>query len=162
MQLAEIRYHRNRLAPIVVFMAALGLAIAFYGLVTVLDLREGMVHRYFFGHPIKVITTWLFFWGMAVLVAKSLRIPVERGALKRPILSEEMDAKDITIHIPDILGDLGKLPTRTRSTWFVQRLCEAITNVQVRGSADDLEERLNVLADRDADELDGSYELVRR
>jgi biopolymer transport protein ExbB/TolQ len=56
---------------------------------------------------------------------------------------------------------LAQLPAAVRSTWLVRRLADALGYVQQRGSADGFEQRLEVLAARDADESDRSYELVR-
>ncbi len=149
----------------------LGSALAFaVGLVliacviAVLELpayRESLAHRYISGHPIEQCETWLFFWGMAALGWKAWTLVAERRVVRRPVLPLPHGRAIAIAEIPRLMNALAQLPARLRATSLVRRLADALGYVQQHGSADGLEERLVMLGDRDADEVDGSYELVR-
>jgi biopolymer transport protein ExbB/TolQ len=133
----------------------------FYLIVTRPALRDTLAYRYFCGHPIEVWTTWLFCWGMAALGWKTWRLGAQRAALRQPLLPVPAGRPVSVTEVPKLLQALGTLPRRMRDTWLVRRLHDALGYVQQRGSATTLEKRLGVLADRDAEELEGSYDLVR-
>ncbi len=151
----------HRLAPFAVFLVGLGLTGCFYAVVTLPSLRDSLAFRYFCGHPIEGWTAWLFFWGMAALGWKGWRLLLERAVLIQPPVSLPPGRLVGVAEIPKLIGTLSQASSRTRKTWLVRRLADSLNYVQQHGSAEGLEERLEVLADRDANELDGSYELVR-
>ncbi len=152
---------RHRFAPLGVFLVGLGLTAAFYAFVTDPSLRGTMTYRYFCGHPICQWTTWLFLWGMTALAWKGWRLVAERRVTRSGLATVPLDRAVRVAELPKVLDVIAKLPVATRNTWLARRLADALGYVAQQGSADGLEERLESLAARDADELDGSYELVR-
>lgn len=151
----------RKFAPLAVFLAGLALTGCFLAIVTGPSLRGSLVFRYCCGHPIEECEVWLFFWGMAALGWKAWRLVAERSVLRQPVLQLHPGRLVNMAEIPKLLGGLGLLSGRAHNTWFVRRLVDALAYVQHRGSGEGLEDRLEVLADRDADDLEGSYELVR-
>jgi hypothetical protein len=151
----------RKLAPLLVFLAGLAMTIGFVVFVTGTFPPDSLIYRYCCGHPIETCEVWLFFWGMAALGWKAWRLIAERDILRMTVFSAPPGRLLHVAEVPKLLGSLGQLPGRKLDTWFVRRLGESLAYVQHRGSGEGLEERLEVLADRDADDLEGSYELVR-
>src|SRR2546425_10893929 len=98
---------------------------------------------------------------MAALGWKAWRLGAERLVLGRSVLPLQPGRHCGSAEIPKLLQCLAVLPHGIQNTWLVRRLSEGLAYVQQRGSADGLEQRLEVLAERDAAELEGSYDLVR-
>lgn len=151
----------GKLAPIAVFLVGIALTGAFLAVVSLPSLRESLVHRYCCGHPIEECEVWLFFWGLSALAWKAWRLGAERRVSKNVVLPIHVGRTVGVAELPGLIGGLAKLPGSARATWYVRRLVGALSYVLQRGSASELEERLGVLADRDADQLEGSYELIR-
>src|SRR5437899_3079160 len=80
------RATNGRLTPLWVFLGGIALTGAFYAVVTGPSLGGSLVYRYFCGHPIEEWTTWLFFWGMTALGAKTFRLVAESRVLRYPVL----------------------------------------------------------------------------
>jgi biopolymer transport protein ExbB/TolQ len=152
---------RRRFAPLGVFLVGLGLTAAFYAIVTGPSLRGTMTYRYFCGHPICEWTTWLFIWGITALGWKAYRLMAERRVARSGLDAVPVGRAIRVADLPKMLEVISTLPAATRDTWLARRLAAALGYVAQQGSANGLEERLESLAVRDAEELDGSYELVR-
>jgi biopolymer transport protein ExbB/TolQ len=151
----------RKLAPIVVFLVSLGITVGFVSFVMDNFPPTSLIHRYTCGHPIEWCEVGLFIWGMSALAWKAWRLLAERGILGGSVVTMPAGRLMNVAEVPKLLASLGHLSGRKRDTWCVRRLAEALEYVLHRGSGEGLEERLEVLADRDADDLEGSYELVR-
>jgi len=141
----------------------LGLAawIGFYALIHQGTIRHELVTRYFAGHPVEYVETAMFFVGLAVLVIKAIGIVGQFPALANMELSGPRDGVQRIDDCPRLLKSLRELPGRLQNSYPISRLRDALEYVLRKGSADQLDDQLRDLADRDADRLHEGYSLVR-
>ncbi len=132
------------------------------------------LQRYFLGHPICVAATILFWFAIAVLVSKWMRLIDQANRLAAvrdhdllPSQGEttpagrwlqDNDAGHVSRHW---LADLSELPVATRSSLLVRRLQELLTRQSQRGTTRNLADDLRELSGRDADAAHDSLGLVR-
>lgn len=144
----------------------------FYAAVHVIPSQ--LLQRYFLGHPVAVAATVLFWFAVAVLVAKWMRVTAQRNQLAtirdEDLLPpsaeatpagrwlEENDAGHVARRW---LGDIEKLPAEIGGSHLVGRLSELLTRQSQRGSAKHLADDLRELSARDADASHDSFGLVR-
>lgn len=167
--------------PALAALLGAGMSIGFYGLLfaAIRWLPEnafvGQLNRYFLGHPVAIAATILFSFALAILIAKSLALMVQKGHLARirdadlrPVSSaaagpaDQWLAENDAGHVArDWLSDLDRLPAVTRSSQLVTRLQEVLTRQSQRGSTKHLADDLRELSGRDADGAHDSLGLVR-
>ena len=143
--------------PLVMGAAA---TAGFYLLVTQPFFESSIVQRYTTGHPVEYVTVALFFWAIADLALKSVRIPRERAALRHAWLPAENSPVPVTAAV-ELYGQVRQSPERFARTLVGTRLREAIGYVRQKKSADRLEDHLRYLAELESDKQHGSFALVR-
>ena len=139
------------------------LTYGFYQLIPLFPAQRVMLERYFCGHPLEYATTALFFVGMAILGLKALGLSKQKAALASNLLDdpELKNVPDPLQRVDQIEARRVKLPARSRRSFLVQRIRDALAYVRDRKSADGLEEHLKYLAELASERLHGSYALVR-
>ena len=132
------------------------------------------LQRYFLNHPIAVAATVLFWFGLAVLVGKWMRLLDQKNRLAavrdHDLLPSQGDSSPAGRWLEDNdaghvarrwLADLSELPVATRSSLLVRRLQELLTRQSQRGTTRHLADDLRELSGRDADAAHDSLGLVR-
>lgn len=137
-------------------------AAAFYALLPYVPVQRELLKRYFCSHPLEYVTTLLFFVGGAILLLKWLGLGRETAAFDSNILAGlPTDVGDGSAQATRIEERLSQLPKRLGGSYLVKRLRDVCRYIQVRKSADGLEDHLRHLADQSADRVHDSYGLVR-
>ena len=144
------------------------ITVGFYYLIPNLPLEREFVARYFAGHWIEYCTTGMFFIGLTILGQKFWGYRFERAVLGRVgFVHQTTDAAVGTAHpaaeatANAILDQIDRLPNRLRDTRLAGRVRETCEYVISRRSGAALEEHLKYLAELAAEDLHGSYALVR-
>lgn len=132
------------------------------------------LQRYFLNHPISVAATVLFWFAVAVLVGKWMRLLDQNNRLAavrdHDLLPSQGDGSPAGRWLEDNdaghvarrwLTDLSELPVATRSSLLVRRLQELLTRQSQRGTTRHLADDLRELSGRDADAAHDSLGLVR-
>ncbi len=137
-------------------------ALAFYaGLKTGGYSESGFMYRYFLGHPILVVTTVLFFVGMAELVIRSLSLFAQFSVFRQPLLPPIMLGGQPAEDAKSLLTELASAASYLQQTYLVRRLREALDHVSRKDSAEDIDERLKHLEEIDIARMSSSYALMR-
>lgn len=139
------------------------ITVGFYYLIPYLPIEREFVARYFAGHWIEYCTTGMFFIGLTILGQKFWGHRFEREVLRQKLLTATGPATDKVAEVvaQNILGRIDQLPNRLRETRLAGRVRETCEYVISRRSGAALEEHLKYLAELAAEDLHGSYALVR-
>ena len=150
------------------------LAIGFY--LIVMTVPWGPLQRYFLNHPVAVAATVLFWFGVAVLIAKMIGIAAQSQqlrAIRDHDLLPSTEPKEATPaqrwltehdagHVArGWTADLANLPTAIRKSHLVYRLNELLVRQSQRGTTKHLADDLREVSARDADAAHDSLGLVR-
>ncbi len=157
-----------------VLAALLGatLSICFYAIV--LGVPWPPLRRYFLGHPVAIAATCLFFFALAVLIAKLIGVVTQSNQLAaiedidlQPPAGKDSPAgrwlqeKDAGYVAKNWLRSIGQMPAATRNSQIVCRLGELLHRQSLRGTTRQLADDLREISARDADAIHDSYGFVR-
>ena len=143
--------------PVGVFIYGLLLTGAFYSTAPFTPWIQPFVRRYFCSHPIEVLSTVLFFTGMAMLIHRLFRLHLQRTALHTVAKSASLwDGEG-----REVLRNCFESQTeRFKVSSIGERLQDIVKYVEGSGRAG-LEQHMRYLADLAADRLHQSYALIR-
>jgi biopolymer transport protein ExbB/TolQ len=136
-------------------------SIVFYLALDAGLLGQQFFRRYCTTHPIEYAEAVLFFVGMSALAIRATETAVQLLGLPPVILGPVPPEKQTPRDVPALLARLARLPAWQRRHRLVQRTGEALKHVARRGSAGDLEEHLQLLAERDADRIHAGFAFIR-
>ena len=132
---------------------------AFYMAISAGHLQHPLITRYFASHPVEYIATTMFFVGLAALLIKFLIL------LFQPKVTGEMILGPIRAtsieQCPDLLAAIAEKPGSIRRSSLGRRIADAIDYVRRRGSAENLDQHLRVLAEQAGERSASGYSLVR-
>jgi biopolymer transport protein ExbB/TolQ len=135
------------------------LTSAFYVALTFPAFRIDWANRLFCGHPVKPVLTGLFFWGITALAWKARRVFRELRVLSSNDWGRVAERITNIADAMALFGPAGTLPRDVVESELGHRLSTALAHGQ-RGASDELEQRLEQLADRAGRELSASYEWI--
>lgn len=121
---------------------------------------QASLETLFCGHPLAYGTTILFWIGMAALGGKWLSVRADRGALKWKPQLDSTSGSAIS-NAATLNKSFTQLPSKARDTWLAQRFQGIAKFVLGRRTASGLNSHLEYLAEFAAEQLYGSYSLVR-
>lgn len=114
----------------------------------------------FCGHPLAYGTTILFWIGMAALAEKWLSVRADRDALSWQPTFDSVGSTAVS-NATQLSRSVSELPGNVRQTWLAQRFHGIAKFVLGRRTAAGLNAHLEYLAEFAAEQLYGSYSLVR-
>ena len=135
--------------------------VAFYTLVRQGVLSSPLIDNYLAGHPVEYIESAMFFVGLAALGLKLLDVLQQHATVNRINIPEPSESGDRPEDCSHLLATLEKLPARLRESYLARRLHDALSYVQRKGSADELDEQVRYLSDMDAARQQEGYALPR-
>lgn len=140
-----------------VYVFGLFLTGTFYATAPFTPGIEPFVRRYFCSHPIEILTTVLFFTGMAILLNRFRCLRAERSALRT--------AEESALHWgAKESGGLRECcesqPAKFQTSSMAERLRDSLRYVDGSGR-EGIEQHLRYLAELAADRLHESYALIR-
>jgi biopolymer transport protein ExbB/TolQ len=137
----------------------------FYGVAPLIPGISEFVRRYFFSHVLEVISTAMFFMGIAILIRKTVRLPGERRVLSEATeafaggeLSAAAETMDDRRQAVEQWCD--ERESGLQNTYLLERLREAVQYVQASRSGG-LEEHLRYLAELAGERLHQSLAMLR-
>ena len=135
--------------------------LGFYLLISWGVIRSQTVIRYFAGHPVEYVETFLFFVGVMALLMKATNLASQFNVLPNTKLPQPNEMGDSPERAGELMDTIKKFPERMRETVYARRLLNALRFVMRSESADELDEQLRYLSDTDADRSHEGYSLVR-
>jgi biopolymer transport protein ExbB/TolQ len=148
-------------SQVLVFVLGLAATFGVYAAVHEYAHPESLLVRYVAGHWVEYVETWLFLWAMLAIAAKVLALRYERAALATRQLPRWHGEPVPVAQAEAMLQQLNRLPRWWQGSMVVQRLHAALGFVQQRGSTEGLDDQLRALSDADANQVEGSYGLLR-
>ncbi len=142
---------------------ALGLiASAIYYSIMLLTpaLRGTVLFQYTAHEPVEFVIVTFFLCGVADIVMKALSFPLEKMALKRPLLPARRGREPAT-NASKLLTSIQQEPTWLQESRFGKRLIAALSFITEKGRAEDFPEHLQYLADQDEDHSHAGFGLIR-
>jgi hypothetical protein len=141
-------------------------AVGFYALVIANPFRmpnavDSLLKRYFAGHPVEYLETFLFAVGLAGLIIKAFDITAQRTAMRESLLPPMPREPQPVEQCEELLARLDRLPPRRQGEYYAGRLRAALEHLSRRGSADALDDELKYLAEQDAARMYAGYGLFR-
>jgi biopolymer transport protein ExbB/TolQ len=152
----------------------IGLA-AFILLFTMIDngsFGNDLVRRYLAGHPVSKVTTALFLIGLVslcqiacdVLRQKRLLASITLAGSDLQVDSAVNPAPAVNAVAPtteQLLGQLDRYASRTKSTWLWRRLFTALEFIRRNDSADGMDDELKYASELDHEEKHERYSFAR-
>lgn len=137
--------------------------LAFYASLADRLHADGLPQRLFIADPWpwKAVAGWLFFTGIAYLAMKLVGAGVELAALDRHGLRAFSDEIVSAAEAPAMIEQLEQAPAALQHSHLLKRLRAALEWIQLRQSADGLENRVRQLAEDDRRHLMDGYATVR-
>lgn len=140
-----------------VYVFGLFLTGTFYATAPFTPGIEPFVRRYFCSHPIEILTTVLFFTGMAILLNRFRCLRAERSALR----TAEESALHWGAKESGVLRECCESqPAKLQTSSMAERLRDSLRYVDGSGR-EGIEQHLRYLAELAADRLHESYALIR-
>ena len=144
----------------------LGLVLtgAFYATAPFTPGIQSFVRRYFCSHPLEIVSTAMFFAGVAILLLKTVRLRSENAAVRATLSAlagGQLGESDGTSPQPEELDIwVSQQPERHQSGFLLQRVHNTTQYVAGCGR-EGLEQHLRYLADLAADRLHQSFAMIR-
>ena len=135
--------------------------LAFYALVVRAAGEGSFWARYFAGHEIAYCATALFFVALAALAIKLLGLGMQSALFHSSQLPTSATGRQSTDEARGLLDSLNHASEAMQNSYLVRRLREALEYVQLKGSADTLEQHLRHLEEADLSRMHNSYGIVR-
>jgi biopolymer transport protein ExbB/TolQ len=120
-----------------------------------------LLKRYFAGHWVEYVETWMFCVGLAALAMKLFEVVGQFATLERLGLPTNGRTAIAIADASRHLDQLHDLPARLANSYLGRRLRDALESVERNQSAEHLDEELKYLAELDATRAHESYALVR-
>jgi biopolymer transport protein ExbB/TolQ/predicted secreted protein len=144
-----------------VFVVGLAVTAGFYAGLKTLFPTGSLVVRYLSGHPVSYAETWMFLWGMLIVLAKLSGILRERMALRRNVLPQWSGEPVAVQTAESLLAGMGKLSSGVQKSLVGMRVREALEFVHGRKSTDGFDDYLTNQSVASAEKVEGSYSLIR-
>lgn len=119
-----------------------------------------MASRYFNGHPVENVETYLFFIGLSALFIKGWDVFIQRRAIGQGVFGSVAQPESPQ-QSAILLARLATFPKAQQNSYLIQRFRKALEHVQRNESAQNLEDELKYLADMDTAAMQQSYSLMR-
>lgn len=140
------------------------LAVAFYGSIPFWASPDGLVVRYFCGHPLEYATTILFCLALAELARKlMLAISSQRDlSHARPLLEAlpSLNSRRSSETCLLLRQEVNGWRKSSRNSWLARQVIAAVEMIEARKTAKGLEEHLKHLSELAWDRLHRSYHFV--
>lgn len=152
--------YRSTISAQWIFLLGAVSTAVFYAALALPAFHSSVIDRFFFGHPIKVGTVALFFWGMTILVSKAGRAVWEQRVSSRKLWGDRSTRLGKVAETEQRFASGGALAPEAADSCLGRRIASALAYVQQGGPSDGLEQRLELLAEHDLREVQASYDLV--
>ena len=140
----------------------LGVAINFGILLLGLALRGTYVYTILFERGwVNFAETFVFSWGMAIVLLKFKKLSHQRNALLLDVLPQRLGREINSGNVGKFVDHVYTLPIRLRDSLMVNRIRKGLELFEVRPSNADVAHMMSTQSDIDSIRIAGSYSLVK-
>ncbi|MEM8865804.1 MAG: MotA/TolQ/ExbB proton channel family protein [Planctomycetota bacterium] len=119
------------------------------------------LNSYFTATWVHMLTTAVFFVGMAALVIRGLGVLGQFGVVRRPLIDPIRSGGQPVEEAGLLIEQLERQPSWLQKTYLVARLRSILDYVLKAQSADSVESQLRTLEEADCDRMSAGYSMVR-
>ena len=124
-------------------------------------IQNEFIYRYTAGHAVEVVELAMFFIGLMYLGARAWNLFMQAVGLGKVKLRKPAINGDLPNASTELIHGLQQLPAVLRRSYYARRLLNALTFVQRKQSATQLDEELKYLSDMDAVRAHDGYAFAR-
>jgi len=140
----------------------LGVAINFGILLLGLLLRGTYVYTILFERGwVNFAETFVFSWGMAIVLLKFKKLSHQRNALLLDVLPQRLGREINSENVGKFVDHVYTLPIRLRDSLMVNRIRKGLELFEVRPSNADVAHMMSTQSDIDSIRIAGSYSLIK-
>lgn len=146
--------------------AAIGFAGMVLFMLLMIPLRGIYIGKLFLdggtqGVTIQCLSTFLFFWAMAILWMKRRKISRQRDYLLMDVLPTDISTEITVNKVPQFLEHIGQLPGEHGESFLINRVTRGLQHFRVRQSASDTATMMASQSDIDSNNVSSSYTALR-
>ncbi len=134
---------------------------AFYSMLTLGEINQPVVVRYFASHPVEYATTALFFVGLSALAIRYVSTVLQSVSMRQFTLEPIPVGGQHVTESEQLLCQLAELPASLQQGYLVRRLRDALEFVRRKNSAESLDDHLRHLEELDVERMYAGYSIVR-
>ncbi|HBB74416.1 MAG TPA: hypothetical protein DC048_08195 [Planctomycetaceae bacterium] len=144
------------------FSLLVGIGIMAAILLLGLVLRRTYVYTILFERGwVNFAETFVFGWGMSIIILKFVKLGHQRNALLLDVLPRKLGRDINRGNVGAFIDHIYKLPHRLRDSLMVNRIRKALELFEVRPSTGDVAHMLSTQSDIDSIRVAGSYSLIK-
>lgn len=159
----RLAFRGGRFTRVNSYCALLIAAVAttgFYGVLSLAD--ESYIPTMFTDRgPVPYFIAGFFFWSLAILAIKSLKLRLQRRALMYPVVSDDPSFVLTPKTVDDVNAKIYRTVDDPKHFVLFNRISIALSNLQNLGRVTDVDEILRSQASHDESALETSYALVQ-
>ncbi len=143
---------------------SLGLGIGITALILLfgLLLRRTYVYTILFERGwVNFAETFVFAWGMAIIILKFQKLAHQRNALLLDVLPRKIGREINRGNVSQFIDHVYRLPLRLRDSLMVNRIRKGLELFEVRPSNADVAHMMSTQSDIDSIRIAGSYSLIK-
>jgi hypothetical protein len=139
-----------------------GIGINVYILLLGLALRKTYVYTILFDRGwVNFAETFVFSWGMAIVILKYKKLVHQRNALLLDVLPQSLGREINSDNVSKFVDHVYGLPVRLRDSLMVNRIRKGLELFEVRPSNADVAHMMSTQSDIDSIRIAGSYSLIK-
>jgi len=148
--------------PNLLLSFGVGISINVYILLLGLALRKTYVYTILFDRGwVNFAETFVFSWGMAIIILKYKKLVHQRNALLLDVLPQSLGREINSDNVSKFVDHVYGLPIRLRDSLMVNRIRKGLELFEVRPSNADVAHMMSTQSDIDSIRIAGSYSLIK-
>lgn len=146
----------------VLFTLLVGLLLTGGFYLALLPFEQSMVGQSFLNRgPIPYTVVFFFFWCVAILVDKQLKLSLQQRALAQKVVPADADFVLTPGTVDDVLATVYRTVDDPRQFVLFNRILIALSNLRNLGRVSDVDEILRSQAENDEAAMETSYHLLQ-
>lgn len=140
----------------------IGLGLTVVWLAAMYPLRASSFGQLFWDRGwVPFATTFLMFWSLSILLLKRIQLKAQREAMLLDVLPVEVSAQITLDSLDRFVDHINELPGSSQESFLINRVLRGIEHFRVRQSASDTVTMMESQSAIDANNVSGSYTLVK-
>jgi len=158
----EVAVHGTAVNMPVAFAMGVGATAVFFALLHIPGIKGSYLFSVFCERSgVQYVTAACFFWGVAILLLKTMRIRAEGRAVKTDLLQVEPGQLIRQEDALRYIRRLKRLPAEEKNRLLTSRVWRALVRFKLLGSAEKVDDLLKYQGEIDAANMESSYGFVK-